>query len=120
LDSYLVSLLIVNEIGCSDISYYTIQPAPFMYIPSAFTPNGDGINDVFKVVAVGAASFEINIFNRWGDVVYSSSDTEEAWVGDTRSNGTYFIEDGIYNYVVKVRGYNSEAIEKSGTIQLMR
>jgi gliding motility-associated-like protein len=112
--------LIVNEIGCSDISYYTIQPAPFMYIPSAFTPNGDGINDVFKVIAVGAASFEINIFNRWGDVVYSSSDTEEAWVGDTHSNGTYFIEDGIYNYVVKVRGYNSEAIEKSGTIQLMR
>ena len=56
----------------------------------------------------------------WGDAKDYFVDLESAGIGDTQANGSYFIEDGIYNYVVKVRGYNSEAVEKSGTIQLMR
>jgi gliding motility-associated-like protein len=120
LSDYLVSLLIVNEIGCSDIAYYTVQPAPLMYIPSAFTPNGDGINDVFKIVSAGVMDFEITIFNRWGDVVFTSNDPNQVWLGDTYANGSYFIQDGMYQYRVKVKGYNSEAVEKTGTIQLMR
>jgi hypothetical protein len=64
--------------------------------------------------------FEITIFNRWGDVVYNSTDPDQVWLGDTYANGSYFIQDGMYQYRVKVKGYNSEALEKTGTIQLMR
>lgn len=66
-----------------------------VYVPSSFTPNYDGVNDYFQVVARGLSKFEIIIFDRWGDVVYQSNDVNEKWQG---GKDTYFVPDGIYSY----------------------
>lgn len=72
-----------------------VNDCNWIYVPNAFTPDFDGVNDAFKVVGNGIAKFEITIFNRWGDVVYFSTDLDGAWVGGKEE---YFIPDGVYTY----------------------
>lgn len=120
LSNYTIYHTAVNGIGCTDITSYNILFPPLLYVPSAFTPNGDGINDGFLVVVSGARDFELQIFNRWGDKVFESTDPTQAWMGDDRGRGSYFVPDGVYNYVVRVRGYNGDAIEKTGQVTIIR
>jgi gliding motility-associated-like protein len=72
-----------------------ITDCSWIYIPTAFTPDFDGVNDAFKAVGHGISKFEITIFNRWGDPVYFSTDMDETWVG---GEGEYFVSDGVYTY----------------------
>ena len=120
LASYEVSFTVINEIGCSDIQYYTIIPPASFFIPNSFTPNNDGINDVFKVIANAAMEYEIHIFNRWGDEVFSSTDPEEVWVGDTKGHGDFFVQNSVYNYSLRVKGYDTQTYKQKGTILVFR
>ena len=117
---YVVTHFATNSIGCTDFNTYTIFSPPIIYIPNAFTPNGDGINDVFGVEAASVRTFEMHIFNRWGEQVFSSDDPAKVWLGDHDGAGLHFVPDGVYMYVVKLRGFNSEALEKTGNIVLTR
>ncbi len=120
LGSYTVTLTTTNDLGCTAYASYTVVSPPLIYIPNSFTPNGDGVNDVFGVVASSLLEYEINIFNRWGEVVFSSNDPEKVWTGDTGNNKDYFTPDGAYSYVVRVKGFNSDSFTEKGVITLMR
>jgi len=120
LADYEVSLLVFNSIGCPDDATGLIHAPPNIYIPNAFSPNNDGVNDVFRVITNELISFEITIFNRWGDKVYHSTDPNEVWIGDDIDGGTHYVPFGTYSYVAKIKGYNSDAIEKSGNINVIR
>jgi gliding motility-associated-like protein len=119
LSGYDVSLVVINEHGCIDTAYTTIFGPPIIYIPNAFTPNNDGVNDYWKVIADQLLRFEITVFDRWGEVVFASADFSYAWDGSV-SGGDYFAPNGVYSYVCKYKGFNSDALEKMGTITLMR
>jgi len=119
LEEYEASLTITSPVGCSDVTYTLIHAPIILYIPNAFTPNNDGLNDVFAVVGDQISSYEIKIFNRWGEKVFESTDIKEVWMGNDIS-GDHYVPNGIYQYVVKVKGFNTDAFEKSGSIQLMR
>jgi gliding motility-associated-like protein len=121
LDSYQASLTLVNEIGCSNTQYYTVLGSALIYIPSSFTPNGDGVNDVWRVVNKGIMEYEISIFNRWGDVVFTSKNPEEVWIGGTLKEGEgYYNQTEIYNYALRVKGFDSETYKTRGTITMIR
>jgi gliding motility-associated-like protein len=119
LSGYDVSLVVINEHGCIDTAYSTIYGPPIIYIPNAFTPNNDGVNDYWKAIADQLLRFEITVFDRWGEIVFTSTDFTYAWDGSV-SGGNYFAANGIYSYVCKYKGLNSDAMEKVGTITLMR
>ncbi len=119
LAQYQVELYVSNTIGCYDYGYSVVYPPLELYVPNAFTPDGDGINDVFQVYGMGILEYEIVIFNRWGDVIFRSENLEQAWTGNAR-NGEHFVPDGIYTYVIKYQGVSKEAAEISGQILLMR
>lgn len=119
LGSNVVLLQATNQIGCSDTTSAVIFSEPLVYIPSAFTPNGDGINDAFFVKGGSIREFEFRVFDRWGNVVFESRDPEAPWLGDFQG-GDYYISSGIYNYTLKVKGFKNEALEKVGTIQIVR
>lgn len=70
------------------------------YIPNAFTPDGDGINDVFGVIGPVTDTYALQIFNRWGQMVYQSTNIEDRWTGN-HLGGAYYFPDGIYIYHVK-------------------
>ena len=67
------------------------------FAPNTFTPDGDGLNDVFGIVGPTTDSFELQIFDRWGEVIFSSTDINERWTAN-HLGGDYFVQDGIYVY----------------------
>ena len=120
--SYTVKLAVTNDNGCSDSlireDYVRVRPTVITYAPTAFSPNGDGKNDTYRVEARFFTSFEIQIFNRWGEQVYQSDNFEtHGW------DGTYEGQQapsGVYTYVISATGMDGEDYTFSGTITLIR
>lgn len=120
LDNYVANLTVVNAIGCRDSVYMLIDAPISLFVPNAFTPNNDGINDVFQVYGAGIEDFEMIIYDRWGEVVFRSTDMDTVWIGDNDRNGSHYVPDGVYNWLVKIRGTDSEAYERRGTVMITR
>lgn len=114
-----VFLIVTNDFGCQSQSEWQFVPAPLIFIPNAFTPNGDGINDAFKVEGGPFVDYRLTVFNTWGDVVFDSRDLEQVWTGNVKG-GEYFCPDGIYNYRVVYQESNIISVEKSGYIMILR
>lgn len=120
LDAYTVSLNVVNTAGCTDNQEFTVTAPAYYYIPSGFTPNGDGINDAFGLVIENVEMYEMTIFNRWGEVVFHSNDPKQAWIGDVNHSGSYYAPNGVYSYQLKIKGKNVDAKTINGNITIMR
>jgi gliding motility-associated-like protein len=119
LNDYVTFLTTTNEIGCTNVQQFQILGSAFFYIPNSFTPNGDGLNDVFKIVGRGFAEYELTIFNRWGGIVFHSTDPEEVWVGEGGEED-FYAQNQAYGFRIRVKGYNTETIERQGSIKIMR
>ncbi|RYM34244.1 T9SS type B sorting domain-containing protein [Brumimicrobium glaciale] len=110
----------ITEGACTDETTREIKvflPMTFDE-PNVFTPNGDGENDLFTINAEYALSVEIVIVNRWGNVVFESTDINFAWNGKVNNSGAD-CSDGTYFYQFKVVGSGDQAAEKQGFIQLV-
>jgi gliding motility-associated-like protein len=93
-------------------------PNPTMYIPSAFTPNGDGINDFFGVKAEGIKQFKMEIYNRWGELVFVSENMLELWDGTFK--GERISNTDVFVYQVRAIGKNNNPLpEEKGTVTLI-
>ncbi|MBL7941215.1 MAG: gliding motility-associated C-terminal domain-containing protein, partial [Flavobacteriales bacterium] len=91
-----------------------------LYVPNAFTPNNDGINDVFMPKGVGVSEYEINIFNRWGDNIFHTIDVAQPWDGSYKS-GEYYVPDGVYPYMITYKGpCAAEKVEVKGMVVIFR
>jgi gliding motility-associated-like protein len=92
-DCYTVTLTVTNAEACTDTTSreICILDVPAVFIPNSFTPDGDGINDSFRVVIAGTRprEFELTIFNRWGGVIFSSGTPDIGWDGAGTPIGTY-------------------------------
>lgn len=118
---YDVMLIIVTENGCTDTAYYTyinVLPATEFLIPTVFSPNDDGKNDLFYVVGEGLESVNCQIINRWGQVIFQTENLKGTWDGRTIT-GTE-APDGVYMYIIKIKGINGEIYERHGSITLVR
>ncbi|MGB0423920.1 MAG: gliding motility-associated C-terminal domain-containing protein, partial [Flavobacteriales bacterium] len=121
---YTVSLNAINEWGCTDsIARQVVVIEDFiLYAPNAFTPDNDGINDFWYAtgIDVDPDEYEVQIYNRWGEVVFLSTDLNEIWDGSV-NNGEYFAEDGVYNFRIETRSLTtSDPKEIIGHITLIR
>jgi gliding motility-associated-like protein len=105
----LVSNKIITEIGCNNTN---------IYVPDVFSPNGDGINDVVKAVCVGIAKFKFfKIYNRWGNILFETSDESKGW--DGRFRGQIQPSDS-YIWLVEGVDTNGKEIRKTGTLNLIK
>jgi gliding motility-associated-like protein len=110
----------VSQEGCSARDSIFLDVFYPLYIPTAFTPNNDGVNDAFQVEGVEPRGFWLEIFNRWGDQVFYSEDPNEPWIGnDQRLNSDYFVPDGIYLWRMRYE-LKDGPILKTGTVTLVR
>jgi len=123
-NSYCVKLVTVANYTtgiptCADSITHclTLIPLSVCYVPNSFTPNNDGYNDIFKARGSMISSFEITIFNRWGEQVYRSFDMDNGWDG---TYGRNFSPDGIYFYTVKYRDVKFKPFLIEGTVTLIR
>jgi gliding motility-associated-like protein len=121
--SYQVTLItqIPNSINCIDtLSAQTIDiiTNPELYIPNTFTPNGDGHNDVFRVRGPNFAIYYFAVYNRWGELMYETTDPSQGWDGNYKGKPS---DPGVFGYYVKAKcGEGSEEIFKKGNVTLIR
>jgi len=81
--TYTVMQVVTNANGCTDTAYSTviIRPEFLFWLPNAFTPNNNGLNDVFKPVILGVHDYNFLIFDRWGEKIFETHDMYEGWDG---------------------------------------
>lgn len=110
----------ISDKGCDSHSKVLIKryKGPELYIPTAFTPNNDGLNDLLKVFPVGIREFEfLNVYNRYGQQVYHTTNAAEGWNG--KLNGTP-LETGTYVAVAKAYDYLGHEMINKVTVVLIR
>ena len=93
-----------------------ITPPVSVYIPNAFTPDGDGLNDIFIPVGKGITEYTLQIFDRWGELIFQSSDFNKGWDGTYKSEP---VPMGSYVYKISAKGNGSRIIEKNGSITVV-
>lgn len=99
-DTGRVVMTYVNEHGCDSTHTIVTEIKPNIYVPNAFSPNGDSVNDVFRIYANDLREVEYSIYNRWGSRVFYTQHIDRGWDGtlngDNASEGVYVVEGVIY------------------------
>jgi gliding motility-associated-like protein len=105
---------IAENNGCVNTDDVTvIVDCTSLYIPNSFSPNSDGINDVFLVEGTGIYDFELKIFDRWGELIFFTTDPGDAWTGGFKD---YYVPDGVYTYQVKALDFKGNPIVGNGLV----
>jgi gliding motility-associated-like protein len=112
--------IVSNEYGCvATAEGYVLINGHLFWVPNAFTPNGDGINDYWQPVYTGVTNYHLQIFNRWGALIHESTDPSKAWSGNVNGSD-HFAEDGIYQYIISFDDLLSFPHEAQGHVVLTR
>lgn len=118
-DTFTVVLIVADTFGCSDTAQQQFGIQQVVTIPNVFTPNGDGINDIFYIRNAGDGSFSFVVTNRWGKIVYESQGQEVRWNGYT--NTGVMLEAGTYFYTLLIElKPGEEPILQKGFITLLK
>lgn len=93
------------------------RPLPGLEMPTGFTPNGDGVNDFYRIPTFAVKNISFSIYDHWGNLVYISRDKYAVWDGSVNGKAC---PEGIYLYFLQAEGYTGQSIQKNGTITLIR
>ncbi|HEY0741983.1 MAG TPA: T9SS type B sorting domain-containing protein [Chryseosolibacter sp.] len=117
----LVYVIIANAvqpgITASVSNRITIIKNPNLFYPRAFTPNGDELNDIFNVYGQFIDEFEMSIFNRWGELMYTTTSITEGWDGNFKGRE---MPEGTYTFIVRIQDRAGRNIKESGSVLLLR
>tara|TARA_B100000767_G_scaffold12005_1_gene11627 strand:+ start:49 stop:2286 length:2238 start_codon:yes stop_codon:yes gene_type:complete len=105
--------------GCDGVSNFAIvntQPQTNLFIPNTFTPNGDDHNELFSIIGDNIKTFSIQIFNRWGELMFMSKSIDKSWDGTFKNKK---VQEGTYYYNVKVLGDDNINIELPGSLNIV-
>jgi gliding motility-associated-like protein len=115
--TYKVILKVSNKYcSCTDSVNIRVTSSD-LQVPYVFTPNGDGMNDEFRVAYKSLVSFKCWVFNRWGQKVYSWTDPSKGWDGTFNGQPA---TPGAYYYIIEATGADGENLNKKGNINLLR
>ncbi len=113
--NYEIQQWVRTQFGCLDsiTKQLYVNFAYHLYVPNAYTPNSDALNDGFRPVALGLKSYELEIYNRWGEKIFVSSDAEPAWLGSDAETGYYLYQIKAFDFTGNVHYYK-------GVVHLLR
>ncbi|MES2394651.1 MAG: PKD domain-containing protein, partial [Bacteroidota bacterium] len=119
--TYIITLIISTQYNCIDTTTQSIiiEPDFIFYIPNAFTPNDDGINDAFTGKGIFITEFEMAIFDRWGNLIYKTDDINKPWDGKA-NEGKEAAQADVYVYAVKVTDFKMKKHTYKGIVTLVR
>ncbi len=120
---YHVTLWVTNSFGCWDSISKNVYVEPLFefYIPNAFTPNADGSNDGFNVKGIYIVNVDMNIYNRWGDLIYHSAGRDNAdWDGSVQGHCNGPASEGVYVYDISVKDVWGKTHQQYGHVNLVR
>jgi gliding motility-associated-like protein len=122
--TYSVEIGYCKYLSIDSVTVYVVEceevkdPDPaYVWVPNAFTPNGDLKNDLFVVQAANISYYEIQIFNRLGNIIYHSRNILNSWDGTFQDD---FVQEGVYTYSIIYRDLKNEEFKKQGYVSVMR
>jgi gliding motility-associated-like protein len=109
----------VSRNNCSSTDSIFLMPCREMYyyVPNAFSPNSDTHNEVFKVFGQNIKEVKMEIFNRWGETIFSSVESDPAWDGQYENQTC---QEGIYLYKIAIKSYSGQIEYINGLVTLLR
>ncbi len=116
---FIVTLEVTDSLGCTDTLSVIAIAEGQLYIPNAFTPNEDGINDLFDVKGFNIERFEMVIVNRFGEEVFTTNSLDQKWDGSGPSQ-THYSQNEVYVYSIMAETKHGTLIERQGTVTVMR
>jgi gliding motility-associated-like protein len=119
-DDVTYTMVISNDDNCTDSAKVRVRAFkdPDLYVPTAFTPNSDGLNDLFKVVPVGFTLTELKIFDRWGNLMFMTRDETKGWDGTYKGQP---LNTATFIWVAAGKNKKTGAmVTKKGQITLIR
>jgi len=117
-EAHWVYLYMVTPEGCTAVdSVRTVPPNATIYFPNSFSPNGDGINDTFGGEGVLLDRYELYVFDRWGGIIFQSSDILVRWDGTMKGEE---VMNGVYQYKYLVRGLKMPLKQGFGHVVILR
>lgn len=116
---YYITLVAIDDKGCRDtiVKPINIEEEWYIYIPNTFTPDGDRFNNDFRISTVGIRSLEVDIYNRWGERIFTANDLDFVW------DGTYlgvYVPDGTYTYSVQFVTNSGRDRELKGHVNVLK
>ena len=110
-------LRVVDRRGCADtiIKAVTVNPPFSLYVPDAFSPNKDGVNDMFMPVCSGLCQYTLRVFNRWGMLIFESNDSA-GWDGTYK---TAVCPPDVYAWTVVARFADGKTEKRTGYVVLV-
>ncbi|MBK8587410.1 MAG: gliding motility-associated C-terminal domain-containing protein [Bacteroidetes bacterium] len=119
--TYDIRLIVTSPGGCIDTTYgiVRVEPEFTIYVPNAFTPNGDGVNDYFFATGVNFADYEMWIMDRWGKEIFHSTEQSKQWDGSFYGNDN-FCQNDVYEFIINVHDYKGKAHKVIGHVSLVR
>ncbi|MES2331920.1 MAG: T9SS type B sorting domain-containing protein [Bacteroidota bacterium] len=121
IDSIRYSVKFTTPEGCTatdDILVQVYKKGAEIYVPTGFTPNGDGHNDLLRPVLIGITQFDFfNVYNRWGQLLFSTNQRNAGW--DGFYNGTAQ-QSGAYIYMTQGKDFAGKTVYRKGTVVLLR
>lgn len=119
--TYTVVQIVTNSYGCKDtlIKAIDVKPGFTFYIPNAFSPNGDGTNDIFKGTGIGIKEYNLMIYDRWGNLVFTTNDLEKGWDGHFKNGEDVSLED-VFVWKVNLKDDSNKPHDYAGTVSLIK
>ncbi len=121
--NYDIRLIVASASACPDTAttLLAITPRNTYFLPNAFTPNDDLLNDVFvgEGILDGVQSFDLSIWNRWGETVFRTEDPQQGWNGKKNNTGNPQ-PTGLYVYLVRFVDINGDPVRQKGEVLLLR
>lgn len=119
--TYTITQIVINEYGCRDTAQNSIRinGESTVFIPNAFTPNSNGLNDVFMPKLFGILSFKMVIFDRWGNEIFTTEDMTEGWNGRVKGIGE-LVQQDVYVYKILTKDLQYNDHQYIGSVTVVR
>ncbi|HLP13339.1 MAG TPA: PKD domain-containing protein [Flavobacteriales bacterium] len=119
--TYTVTLIANNQYGCADTAQMevNIHPEHTLYVPNAFTPNGNGNNEIFFAQGTHISEYEMMIFDRWGELIFTSKSLDAGWDGTVKGE---MAKEDVYVYKIryKTEENSTQVLSKEGHVTLLK
>ena len=114
-----VHLTVKNDYGCMDsiTKYIVVEAGINVFVPTGFTPNDDGYNNIFLPVYENVTSVELKVMDRWGEIMFATSSQDHGW--DGRYKGVP-VPDGVFVYLIHAKGVDNKSYVFRGTVTVVR
>lgn len=109
--------LTVTAGNCSETDTMEIDNCPLLFVPNAFTPNGNDLNEAWGASGVGIREYQLYLYNRWGELIYQSEELYDWWDGTYKGNP---VQEDVFVYKIIYKGINDKQRQKIGTVTLIR